>query len=295
MKIALIANPYAGGKKGKKLIPLVEKMLNDENIDYDLHVTDYHEHALHIAEHLTVEDYDGIVSLGGDGSNYHVLNGLLKSHGKDSIPPLGIIPVGRGNSFARDLDINTAEDGVVAIAGQRTKLVDVCSFTHEEELFYFINLTGFGFVTDVARTAFRFSYLGDLSYVIGVLYRTIGLTFHKIELEIDGETISDENGFVEFCNSRYTGGAMLMAPDAKIDDGFFDVVVAGPMSRLSLISTFPKIFKGAHGENSAVSFYKAKKVKVKTTPPKALLPDGEIFGGTPTEINILPILVRYFT
>ena len=294
MKIALIANPHACGKKGKRIIPRVEKMLNNAKIDYDLHVTEYHQHALHIVKHLSVDNYDGIVSLGGDGSNYQVLNGLLKSHGKDAIPPIGIIPVGRGNSFARDLDIITAEDGISAIAGQRTKQVDVCSFTHEGELFYFINLTGFGFVTDAGRTSFRFSYLGDLSYVIGVLYRTIGLAFHKMELEIDGKTISGKNCFVEFCNSRFTGGAMLMAPDAKIDDGFFDVVVAGPMSRMSLISTFPKIFKGTHGENPAVSFYKAQKVKVKTTPSKVLLPDGEIFGATPTEINIHPKLVRYF-
>ncbi len=295
MKIALIANPQAGGKKGKKLIPRVEKMLACEKIDYDLYVTEYHQHALDIVKDLSVEDYDGIVSLGGDGSNYHVLNGLLKFHEKDAIPPLGIIPVGRGNSFARDLDINTAEEGISAIAGQRTKQVDVCSFTHEGGLFYFITLTGFGFVTDAGRTAFKFSYLGDLSYVVGVLYRTIGLRFHKMELEIDGKMISGENCFVEFCNSRFTGGAMLMAPDAKIDDGFFDVVVAGPMSRISLISTFPKIFKGEHGDHPSVSFYKAQKVRVKTTPAKVLLPDGEIFGATPTEINIHPKLVRYFS
>ncbi len=294
MKIALIANPRAGGKKGKKLIPRVVKMLEDRKIACDLHITEYHQHALRIVEELPMGAHDAVVSLGGDGTNYQVLNGLLKHHGKENIPPIGIIPVGRGNSFARDLNIETAEDGVAALAGQRTRPVDVCSFTRGEELFYFVNLTGFGFVTDAGTTAFRFKYLGDLSYVIGVLYRTVGLTFHEIELEIDGKIISGKNCFVEFCNSRFTGGAMLMAPDAKIDDGFFDVVIAGPMSRVSLISTFPKIFKGAHGENPAVSFYKAKRVKVTTTPSKGLLPDGEIFGATPTEINIHPGLVRYF-
>ena len=85
-----------------------------------------------------------------------------------------------------------------------------------------------------------------------------------------------------------------MAPEAQIDDGLFDVVVLAPLSRLSLISTFPKLFKGTHSENPAVQFIQAKLARVYTQPQKILLPDGEIFGTTPTEINILPHLVRYF-
>ena len=85
-----------------------------------------------------------------------------------------------------------------------------------------------------------------------------------------------------------------MAPDAKIDDGLFDVVVAGPVSRLSLMATLPKLFKGRHGENRAVSFYQGRQARVRTRPPKDLLPDGEILGRTPTEVGILPRLVNYF-
>jgi diacylglycerol kinase family enzyme len=114
-------------------------------------------------------------------------------------------------------------------------------------------------------------------------------------LEIDGNVISAKNCFVEICNSRYTGGNMLMAPEAQIDDGLFDAVVLAPLSRLSLISTFPKLFKGTHSENPAVQFIRAKSASVHTQPQKNLLPDGEIFGTTPTEITILPHRVRYFS
>ncbi len=295
MKIALIANPCSGGKRGGKLIPVVKKKLKDRNIKFDIFITEYHQHALDIVKNLSVNDYDSVVSLGGDGTNYEVLNGLLKFHGKNNIPPLGIIPVGRGNSFARDLDIMTTDDGILALARQNTRPVDVCSFTQARERFYFVNMTGFGFVTDAARTAVGFKFLGDLSYIIGVLYRTIKLAFHKMELEIDGNIIGGKNCFVEFCNSRFTGGNMLIAPDAKIDDGFFDVVILGPLSRISMMCTFPKLFKGLHGQNPAFKFIRAKKATVYTTPSKVLLPDGEIFGKTPAKINIHPKLVRYFS
>lgn len=294
MKIALIANPYSGGQKGKKIIPEVERQLQEKKIGYDLFITLYHRHAESILKNINAKDYDAVVSLGGDGTNFQVLNGFLKYFKSENMPALGIIPVGRGNSFARDLDIQTTRDGIRALAGQNTRAVDVCSFTSGKECYYFVNLTGFGFVTDVARTAVKFRYLGDLSYVMGVLVQTAGLSFHDMTLDIDGKRISGKNCFVEFCNSRYTGGSMLIAPDAKIDDGFFDVVVAGPIGRMSLLATLPKIFKGTHGDNPAVRFFKAKKVVVTTNPPKVLLPDGEIFGSTPTEVNIHPKLVRYF-
>ena len=85
-----------------------------------------------------------------------------------------------------------------------------------------------------------------------------------------------------------------MAPEARIDDGRFDIVVVGPLSRWSLISTFPKIFRGTHGENAAVQFFQATSADIHTQPQKKLLPDGEIFGNTPTKISILPHRLRYF-
>ena len=295
MTLALIANPIAGGRKGERLVPRVEALLRHHGIDHRLFVSSYHTHALDIARRLTPANYDGIVSLGGDGTNFHLLNGLLKYHDPATLPPLGIIPVGSGNSFARDLGICNTADGIRALVRGETRPVDVCSFCQDGQPWYFVNLAGFGFVTDVAQTAHRLKRCGDFSYVLGVFHRMTGLRFHHMELEIDGRQIDGDNCFVEFCNSRYTGGRMLMAPDARIDDGWFDVVVVGPMSRMALLSTFPKIFKGTHGQHPAVRFYRARTASVRTDPPKTLLPDGELFGSTPTRIAIHPQRVRYFS
>ena len=294
MTIALIANPSAGGQNGSRIIPRVEALLRRNGIDYQLFITQHHAHAMTLAEKLPPQRFDGIVSLGGDGTNFHVLNGLMKYHDPATLPPLGIIPVGSGNSFARDLGICTTADGIRALIRGKTRPVDVCSLTQDGQPWYFVNLAGFGFVADVARTAHQLKRFGDVSYVLGVFHRMLGLRSHRMELEIDGKRIDGENCFVEFCNSRYTGGRMLMAPNAKIDDGWFDVVVVGPMSRRSLMATFPKIFKGTHGQNPAVRFYRGKTASVTTDPPKILLPDGELFGSTPTQVAIHPRRVRYF-
>lgn len=158
---------------------------------------------------------------------------------------------------------------------------------------YFVNLAGLGFVTDVAKTAQRFKSLKDFSYVIGVFHRTINLSFHHLEMDIDGKLFSQENCFVEFCNSRFTGGDMMMAPDAKIDDGLMDIIIASRLSRRSLLATLPKIYKGTHLDHPAVQCIKAKKAIIKTSPEKNLLPDGEIFGNTPTTIEVHHKMIRY--
>jgi len=295
MKIALISKPPSGKKKLRHDMSQIIDTLEAQQIECDLFETEYHAHALKIVEELPVSQYDALVAVGGDGTNYHVLNGLLKFHADKKLPIMGIIPVGRGNSFARDLNIHSIEDGLAAVLRQKPRAVDVCRFRQGDDTFYFVNLMGLGFVTDVAQTAAGFSWMGDLSYVVGVLHRTIGLKFHELELEIDGKHINGRNCFVEFCNSRYTGGSMLMAPGAEIDDGYFDVVILEPLSRWNLLKTFPKIFKGTHVNNPQVTVVRAKKAIVRTSPAKVLLPDGEIFGVTPAAIDILPQKIRYFT
>jgi len=277
-----------------EVIARVQEKLEAARFAVDLLVTRHHEHGLHLLDGQPLDGYDGVVAMGGDGTNYHVLNAVLNNYSGPRAPALGIIPVGRGNSFARDLNLFSLDDGINAVIGARTRPVDVCTFSQGGRDLYFVNVMGFGFVTDVACTAARFSRTGDFSYIIGVLHRVLGLKTYELTLDLDGERIRGPNCFVEFCNSRYTGGDMLMAPDARIDDGLFDVVVAGPVGRLSLIATLPKLLKGRHGENRAVRFYQGRKARVQTQPLKDLLPDGEIFGKTPTEIGILPRSVDYF-
>ncbi len=294
MKIALIANSRSSGISGNNLRPDLENEFKKHHIAFDLLRTQYHGHATQLVKQLSIREYDAIVSMGGDGTNFQMLNSILKYHGDSKMPPLGILPYGRGNSFAKDLHIFSGQDGIDALGRQNTRAVDVCRFSQNQTAHYFVNLMGFGFVTDVAKTAVRFKWAANFSYVIGVFYRLMGLSFHQMVLEIDGEVISGQNCFVEICNSKYTGGNMLIAPEAEIDDGVFDAVVVSPLSRANLLATFPKIFKGTHGKNQAVKFIKGKSAVVYTEPQKTLLPDGEIFGTTPTEITVLPRLVKYF-
>lgn len=279
---------------GRRQLPQIEKTFQDSKINYDLYVSQFHEHIIEIAASLDIDSYDGIIGIGGDGTNYQVINGLLAKFLPKQIPPVGILPVGSGNSFARDLGIETLYDGLNAVIGRQIRKVDVCSFSQGQRSHFFVNLTGLGFVTDVADTARKYKIFKDASYLIGVLYRTINLSCHMLEIEIDGNKIVGENCFVECCNSMYTGGGMIMAPEAKIDDGLMDIIIAGRLSRTSLLATLPKIYNGTHVNHPAVQYIQAKKAVIRTVPEKKLLPDGEIVGSTPTTVQVHHKMLRYF-
>ena len=193
MKILLIINPRAGNGRGARVGKLAEHLICDHNIDYSVIYTRCFRHAVSIAEEINTGEFNAIAAVGGDGTAFEVSNGLIKS-GKSEKITLGIIPVGTGNSFSQDLGIhNDIKAAVDAIASGVTKLVDVGRYTIDKETYYFINVLGFGFVSDVAAVASRYKALGQLSYAIGVVQITASLSCYELELTVDGKKYLRKN------------------------------------------------------------------------------------------------------
>lgn len=286
MKILVIYNNYAAQNKSAKFINQFKRELQTKEIDSDIIFTKNSDDAVSTVQSADFEDYDAIVSAGGDGTLFKVVNGYMNNSSVKRIP-LGVIPVGTGNAFARDcgLDSRQIGDAVSAIKMGKKKKIDVGKFTTNGKEFYFINIIGLGFVTDVAKTAHRLKMFGGLSYTIGVLYHTIFLKPFPVIIEHDGIIKEREVSFIEVSNTRYTGKDFLMAPNAKIDDGLLDITLMKKSSRLTLLGGLPKIFKGEHIHMPEVESIQAKSIKIITESPKVLTPDGEIFGSTPLTIE----------
>lgn len=287
MKHLLIYNPQAGHRRAEKMLPDVEKCLNENGIEFDLQLTDYPEHATEITSKIDLRPYAGVIAGGGDGTLFEVVNGLFRNKARKT-PPLGILPIGTGNAAARDLNLDSEkwQEAVKIIAAGRTRGVDLGRFTSHGQTYYFINILGLGFVADVTKTAKSLKIFGNVSYTLGVLWQTLRLPLHDLSIEIDGKTYKRRNLFVEISNTRYTSN-FLMAPDAEIDDGFLDVTLANKMGRIRLLSVFPKVFTGEHVGEKEVEQFKAKKISIKTDPPKVLTPDGELIGITPIEVECM--------
>jgi diacylglycerol kinase (ATP) len=235
---------------------------------------------------------DLLVVLGGDGSLFEVVNGIMDTPHR---PRLAQIPVGTGNSFIKDLGINDVQDGIAAILGGKLRAVDLGRFTSASGSYYFINLLGAGFVARVAKLAGRFKFLGAHSYSLAVLILLVPLKARRLELVADGASSVRDAHFVEICNSRKTGGDMIMAPDAEVDDGLFDVIVAKAMTRRQVLALFPQIFKGTHVNSSLVESFKCRKLSVRFDTEEPVSPDGELVGVTPLEAEVVPGALELYT
>jgi len=294
MKLFFILNPNAGQRKGTKAFQKAVPLLKKKGIQCEVRISKFPGHAVQLAQNFNPTRYEGIVAAGGDGTLFEILNGVLKNH-SDFDLPIGQIPVGTGNSFIKDMEIHSIEDAVEKIASGKTKKVDVGFFKHPGGENYFINLLGTGFVANVAQHAFKYKSMGSLSYVFGVLEEVIRLKPEPLEMTIDGKVFHRNYIFAEICNSKKTGGNMIMAPDAKIDDGLLDVILLNNISRFNLLKVFPQIFKGTHIHDPHAETFKGREIKITTENPHRLTPDGEVLGTTSIEVSIFPNKVSMFS
>ena len=287
MKILLVFNPNAGHGHAGKMLSQVEKALNDHKIEFDLQLTRFPGHGVEIIRNADLNIYDGVVAAGGDGTLFEVINGYFQNPAEVRIP-IGILPIGTGNAFARDLELDSSTwtEAIKIIASQKTRKVDVGKFHSNEQDYYFLNILGMGFVADVIKIAQKLKVFGNFSYTLGVLIRTIFLSADTLSIEIDGQNLERECTFVEISNTRYTSN-FLMAPAAIIDDGLLDVTIANKLNRRRLLKCFPKIFTGEHVLMPEIESLKAKSIKIVSKKAKVLSPDGELFGTTPVEVECL--------
>lgn len=294
MKLLVVYNPTAGHGRAAREMPEIVRLSRDLGLEFDVHFTERQGHAVEIIENARLEDYDGVVAGGGEGTVFETVNGLFRNPDGAALP-FGILPVGTGNSFARDLglDKKRLEEAVGAIASGTTRAVDVARCRTTDDEIHFVNILGVGFPSDVAVVASRLKMLGSAAYTVGVVLRTALLESFPVHLEIDDLVLEREATFVEISNSRYTAD-FLMAPGARIDDGLLDVTLLRKISRGRLLRLFPTVFRGEHIHHAEIETFRARRVAVSSDLPKTLSPDGELMGATPAEITCLHRALQVF-
>ncbi len=295
MNLLVIFNPNAGHGRAQKLLPQIKEEFAKYVHNTEFKFTEGPGHGMQMLREMDLTNYDGVIAAGGDGTVFEVINGLRFENNRAQTR-LGVLPMGTGNAFAREIELKTSdwEKAVEIIAGNRTRKVDAGYFKTQNEACYFLNILGLGFVADVGKSAAKLKFFGDTAYVFGVLYQLAFLQKYRLTIEIDGEKIDQENVFVEVSNTRYTGTTFLMAPRAKIDDGKLDVTLLGKINRRRILKLLPTIFTGEHINYPEVTTMQAKHIKIATDIPKLLTPDGELLGYTPLEITCLPQAVEVF-
>ena len=293
----VLVNPISGRGNGERAYPIIEQRLRGLGIEFEMRRTEHPGHAIQMAEEAAYKGWDGVVAAGGDGTANEVLTGLMKfRHRTGSSPALGIIPVGQGNDFGFGVGIpHDLEIACRALANGHRKWIDA-GFVQGGDYpdgRYFGNGVGIGFDAVVGFEALKLKRLsGFPSYIVAAL-KTILLYFKapRLQIDFDGQSITQPALMVSIMNGRRMGGGFLMAPEGVIDDGLFDLCIGGQVSRTGILLLIPRFMKGSQAGHPAISMGRASQVMV--TALSGALPahaDGETLctDGMRLEVKLLP-------
>jgi len=292
-----IVNPAAGGGRSAKLAGPALAGLREKGLKIDIFASTGPGHAVELAREAYEQGYRRFIAVGGDGTAHEILNGVYeRAHGKDRIA-LGFLPLGTGNSFLRDFTKEGASASLQALTEIRTRPVDLLRLTHTRGEIFSFNLLSLGFTADVGALTNRyFKPFGYLGYLLGVFVRVVQLRRRAFRLRCDDDKDWDERRclFLSFNNSKFTGGTMLIAPQANPTDGLIEFVRWGPIGRIGLLRMLPKLYDGTHIEHRLASRRAVRHVEFGTQVPVDVLIDGEIAALECVSLDVIPAAVDIY-
>lgn len=225
----MIINPTAGNGRAVRVGEQAEKVLKARGIDYRISRTEYAGHATELAQAAATEGATTVIAVGGDGTVLETARGIIGTEAA-----LGIVPAGTGNDVVKMLGVPSKPlEALDYLLGKEPRLLDAGCINDK----LFLNVCGTGFdvaVLDRALTAKRF-VRGMLPYLWGVICTIF--TYKPVEITYtidDGAPQTREVLLIAIANGRYIGGGLNVAPDARPDDGLFDVVTIDNMPRWKL-------------------------------------------------------------
>jgi diacylglycerol kinase (ATP) len=280
-EIALLVNPTAGKGLGGRLAASVAERLRAHGFEVDVVLGRDADEAFDQIRNRVARGVDALVTVGGDG----LVNMAIQVVAGTSTP-LGIVPAGTGNDFARALGIPLG-DSVAAIdlaAGLRPRAVDAGRAAGH----WFGCVLSSGFDSMVNERANRMNWPnGRARYNIAMVGEL--RTFRPVPfvLELDGETWETEAMLVAVGNGPSYGGGMRVCPNARLDDGLLDVTVLGPISKIDFVRLFPKVYSGRHVDHPSVTVRRAQRVSL-AAPNVTAYADGERVAALPLTCDVVP-------
>ncbi len=287
-RLCLLVNPAAGAGRAGRVLPAVEAELAGRGLAARTARTT----SLGHARELTAEAHaagEVPVALGGDGL-VGCVAGALAVLGAREPPLLGVLPGGRGNDFARVTGIPSDPVAACAVLADGVPTpVDLGVVDGAP----FVGIASLGFDSEANRIANAApARLGPLVYAYGALRALATYRHASFTVELDGQRRTFTGWSVAVANASTYGGGMVMAPDARLDDGQLDVVLSAATSRAHFLRMLPRVFRGTHVRDASVTVLRGAEVTVAADRPITVYADGDPIGELPVRLGVLPGAVR---
>jgi len=291
----VIVNPVGSGGRVGKQWPQLREVLLQGGLQFDAELTQRPLHAIEIARKALEEGYRYFVTVGGDGTVHEVINGLVV---QGRVPPdvtLSIIPGGTGSDYIRILGISRdPAQACRTTLGHQTRQVDIgeiqCLREGTPMTRYFVNVAGLGFDSEVCARVNRSNkrVSGTVPYLTSLILTLFSYTNKDVQITVDGRQFEGRFNSVVVCNGQYFGGGMWVGPKAAPDDGLFDLVLLGDLSKLEFLKNVPRVYKGTHLTHPKVQSMQAREVHVEARQRMFIQAEGELVGEAPATFRLIP-------
>ena len=291
MRSKLIVNPTSGPWSIQRELPAVLNHLEAHGWRTTLHQTERPGEATDLAREAADRALDAVFVVGGDGTINEIINGLAESS-----VALGVLPGGTGNVWAKAMGLPTRSprhlqplvDSVRALVPGKTRRIDLGRAKGR----YFLQWIGIGLDAEVTyamepRTR-RQRRLGAVAYVVAGVTAAANMVGTRTRLWIDDELIYRRSILIVISNSQLYGGVVRIATDARLNDGLLDVDVFAGTGFGSSIRAALGVITGLHARDPRHSCYQGSSIRIETDKPMAVHVDGEPFGTTPLDCQVVP-------
>jgi diacylglycerol kinase (ATP) len=285
----LIFNPTAGAGRSRKALETVERILKKHRKEYVIKTTEYKEHATALASDAVGKGYEGIISVGGDGTLHEVACGL-----KDTEEILGVIPAGTGNDYRDAIGVSAdVAEALGTILAGHSRRMDIGLMSNGKS---FINLVGTGFDVCVLKNTNRVRrvFTGGIAYILGIVMSLLGFKSVEIDITMDGERMKRTVLLIAVANGTCFGGGLRISPDSDTEDGLFNVVIINRIARPRILLELPKLKKGQIDKISVAEQFTCREIMVECKEAQPLDIDGEIACETPMTFTLKPKALRVF-
>ncbi|MCH8867712.1 MAG: diacylglycerol kinase family lipid kinase [Proteobacteria bacterium] len=288
--VSLFINPTAGRGRAGRRLNRIRELFDLAGIAIDLHTS---RAAGDLEEQVRIAVCSGsrkIVVVGGDGSIYEAVNGIMRADGSAS---LGIVPTGTGNDFAKACAVPLDWEHATRLLTTRLsanavlRRIDIGRMNDR----YFANGAGIGFDARVTRIAQAYRWpIGDFVYLFAILRCMFdGIPTPDLTIASDKPHWSGPVTLANISNGPWVGGMFHIAPMADNTDGQLDLLIAAPVSRTRLLFLLPKLISGQHMDEHEISHAIVRNLTIHATAPVPSHLDGEVQAlACDFEIEILP-------
>lgn len=281
-RLAVILNPTAGSGECPLLFEAAKAVFDENGALYDIFITEHVGHAEELAADALKAGYKTVIAAGGDGTVREIAAALC---GTDAA--LGILPFGTGNDLASALLIpEEPKKAAELILFGKKKPTDLGRANGR----VFANVCGVGFDVDVLECTKKHKKgrKGMLPYLLGIVDAIVHRRRLHAHISLDGAQETELDALViDICNGRRFGGGMMVAPEAKQDDGLFDVCIAKYIDLFQMITLLPTFIKGKHIDKKPIIYTRAKRVRVRLEGENTVQLDGELIEKAPLECEII--------